>query len=178
MNPSSLAIRYLASIVNFRILCARSRSRLRLLRYQVMKAVPPVIRTDDNSHRAKGEFRDFHNPLAPFDSFSGGARSLRTSILNDSSSRMRSFSVSVSMEKPPSLVQARYPTTESNNKKAASRAASGYSFCCRSLNYYDAFVFVKIGEHHLNYLALFRRHQLADVIRLDRQFTMLVTAVD
>src|SRR5437870_8839256 len=58
------------------------------------------------------------------------------------------------------------------NKKAATWAASRCSFCCRSLNDYYSLVFIKISQHHFNDLALFRRHEFADVVRLNRQFTM------
>src|SRR6266850_2461793 len=63
-------------------------------------------------------------------------------------------------------------------KKAAFRAASRCSFCCRSLNNYDAFVFVKISQHHLDNFALLRRHQFADEIRLNRQFAVFVPAIN
>src|SRR5207244_3587435 len=64
------------------------------------------------------------------------------------------------------------------NKKAASKAASCRSFCCRSLYDYYSFVFVKIGEHHLYDFALFCRHKFADVIRLNRQLAMLVASIN
>src|SRR5437588_2917173 len=64
------------------------------------------------------------------------------------------------------------------NKKAASEAASCCSFCCRSFDDYDAFVFIKIRKHHFNDFALLRRHQLADVVRLNRKFAMLVASIN
>src|SRR5258705_8997685 len=69
-------------------------------------------------------------------------------------------------------------TLKSLTKKAAIGAALRCSFCCRSFHNYDAFVFVKIIEHYFYDLALFRRHQLADVISLDRQFPMFVAAIN
>src|SRR5205085_11239431 len=64
------------------------------------------------------------------------------------------------------------------NKKAATRAASGCSFCCGSFHDDDSLVFIKVGEHHLNNLALLRRHMLTDVVRLNRQLAMFIAAID
>jgi hypothetical protein len=63
-------------------------------------------------------------------------------------------------------------------KKAAIGAASRCSFCCRSLYDDDPFVFVKFSQHDFYDLALFRGHQLANVIRLDGQLAMFVPAID
>src|SRR5436853_7208752 len=63
-------------------------------------------------------------------------------------------------------------------KKAATRAALRNSFCCRSFHDYDPFIFVKLRQHHFDYLTLLCRHELADVVRLTRQFAVLVAAID
>src|SRR5205823_2679762 len=64
------------------------------------------------------------------------------------------------------------------HKKAATRAASCCSFCCGSFHDDDSLVFIKVGEHHLNNLALLRRHMLTDVVRLNRQLAMFIAAID
>src|SRR5262249_29718664 len=65
-----------------------------------------------------------------------------------------------------------------HNKKAATRAASRCSFCCWSFNDYHSLFFIKVRQHYFDDLALFRRHELADVIRLYRQFAVFVPAID
>ena len=65
-----------------------------------------------------------------------------------------------------------------SNKKAATRAALHNSFGCRSLHDYDPFIFVKLRQHHFDYLTLLCRHKFADVVRLNRQFAVLVTTID
>src|SRR5438309_5665536 len=64
------------------------------------------------------------------------------------------------------------------NKKAATGAASRCSFCCRSLNNHDPFVLIKVSQHDFDNLTLFRRHKLANVIRLNRQLTMFVATIN
>src|SRR6266852_4977399 len=66
----------------------------------------------------------------------------------------------------------------SEHKKAAFRAALACRFRCRPIHDDDPFVLVKLGQHHFYDLTLFGRHQLADVIRLNRQLAMFVAAVD
>ena len=74
-----------------------------------------------------------------------------------------------------SLVRA---PCRAHNKKAASGAASGCSFCCRSLNDYHSLVFIEISQHHFNDLTFLRWHMFADVIRLNRQLAMFIAAID
>src|SRR5215471_7573592 len=64
-------------------------------------------------------------------------------------------------------------------KKAAARAASN-RFCRDrwSLDDSHSFFAVEILEHHLDDFALLRRHQLADVVSLDRQLAMFLAAID
>src|SRR2546425_4400063 len=64
------------------------------------------------------------------------------------------------------------------NKKAATRAALHNSFCCRSFHDYDPFILVKLRQHHFDYLTLLGWHKFADVVRLNRQFAVFVTAID
>src|SRR6266508_2558175 len=51
-------------------------------------------------------------------------------------------------------------------------------FRWRSFDDYNALFFIKLLKHHLDYLAFFRRHQLANVVCLNRQFAMLFAAID
>src|SRR5882724_2649052 len=51
-------------------------------------------------------------------------------------------------------------------------------FARRSFDDYNALFFIKLLEHHLDYLALFCRHQFADVVSLDRELPMLFAAID
>src|SRR5215510_8300892 len=64
------------------------------------------------------------------------------------------------------------------NKKAATRAASCCSFCCGSLNDYYSFILIEISQHHFDDFALLGRYVFANVIGLNRQFAVLVSAVD
>src|SRR5712692_5975060 len=82
-----------------------------------------------------------------------------------------------------SQAKAKYKDQSSKNvflitKKAAFRAASYCRFRCRSLYDDDSFVLVKVSHHDFDYLAFLCRHQLADVIRLNRQLAMFVAAID
>src|SRR5262245_36421518 len=63
------------------------------------------------------------------------------------------------------------------NKKAASEAALRCSFCCGSFNNYYSLFLVKVREHHLDDFAFLGRHELPDVIGLNRQFAMFVPAI-
>src|SRR5215831_7086307 len=72
----------------------------------------------------------------------------------------------------------RFAPVKGSIKKAAAGAASRCSFGCRSLDDYNSFVFIEIIEHHLYDLTFFRRHKLTDIVRLNRQFPMLVSAIN
>src|SRR5438874_7684316 len=82
---------------------------------------------------------------------------------------------------PSSLRPSPNPLPEGegeDTKKAAFRAALARRFRCRPLHDDDPFVFVKFGQHNLYDLTLLGRHQLADVIRLNRQLAMFIAAIN
>src|SRR2546423_1307932 len=63
-------------------------------------------------------------------------------------------------------------------KKAAIAGRLSRLFRCGSLHDGDAFLFIKILEHHFDDLTFFRRHDLAYVIRLNRQLSVLLAPVN
>src|SRR5439155_12589423 len=57
------------------------------------------------------------------------------------------------------IIKIQSPKTILPNKKAATRAALRNSFCWRSFHDYDPFIFVKLRQHHFDYLTLLCRHK-------------------
>src|SRR5205085_7186005 len=86
-----------------------------------------------------------------------------------SSARCSSLSIFLRIRSPIQLqLIQKKATTQGRPRSFAFR---------RSLHDGDPFLAVNVIEHHLDDLALFRRHKLADVIRMNRQLTMLLAAI-
>ena len=70
------------------------------------------------------------------------------------------------------------PKAECPYKKSGHLAASSNRFVRGSLDNQHSLFLVKFLEHNFNNLALLCRYELTDVVRLDRQLSMLFTAVN